>query len=60
MTVKEIKEQLEQYDENEEVYMFFKTPDGKLQFSSDIQEVSSGAIVDEYGNLVKGVLITRD
>lgn len=60
MTVKEIKEQLEKYDENEEVYMFFKTPDGKLQFSSDIQDVSSGAIVDEYGNLVKGVLITRD
>jgi hypothetical protein len=60
MTVKDIKEQLDQYDENEDVYMFFKTYDGKLQFSSDIHDVSSGAIVDEYGNLVKGVLITRD
>lgn len=60
MKVKEIKERLEQYDENEDVYMFFKTLDGKLQFSSDIQDVYCGAVVDEYGDLVKGVLITRD
>jgi len=60
MNVKEVIEKLEQYDGDKEVFMFFKTPDGKLQFSSDIQTISSGAIVDQYGNLIKGVLITRD
>lgn len=60
MKVKELKEKLEQFDEDKEVFMFFKTPDGRLQFSSNVEEVDDGAVIDEYGGLVKGVLITRD
>lgn len=60
MKVKELKERLEKFNEESEVYMFYKTKDNNLSFTSDIQRVDNGAVVDQYGNLQEGVLISRD
>lgn len=60
MKVKEAIELLSKLDKEEELFMFFKSPDGKLQFSSDISGISQGAVCDEYGKLIKGVLISKE
>jgi hypothetical protein len=60
MKVKEMVAELLKLDPNEEVYMFFKTVDRKCSFTSDVTTVANGAIYDEYGNLIPGVLILKE
>ncbi len=60
MTVKELIIELQDKDENAEVFMYFKTPDGKLTFSSEITNADNGAITNEYGQFEKGVLIMKE
>jgi len=60
MTVAELIIELESKNKNDEVFMFFKTSDGKCFFTSDITKVSNGAIVNEYAQLEKGVLIMKE
>ncbi len=59
MIVSEVIKALQNQDPNAEVFMFLKTKDGKMSFTSEITEVDEGAVYDEYGGLVKGVLITK-
>lgn len=60
MKVKEVIEALKLQNPEDEVFMFYKTPDQKLTFSSDVTHISKGAVYDEYGNLITGVLINKD
>jgi len=60
MKVKKLVEQLLKLDQEKETFMFFKTPDGLCVFSSDISLVANGAIVNEYGQLVEGVLVMKE
>ncbi len=60
MKVKDVLEALKTQDPEDEAFMFFKTPDGNLTFSSEITCVSKGAIYDKYGRLTKGVLMMKE
>lgn len=59
MIVKEAVAELLKQNQEDEFYMFYKTKDGKLTFISEITDISHGAICDEYGNLIKGVLALK-
>ena len=60
MKVKDLVKQLLDLDQEKETYMFLKTPDGKCVFSSDISLVANGAVFNEYGQLVEGVLVMKE
>ena len=60
MKVKELVKQLLELNQEKETFMFFKTPDGQCVFTSDISLVANGAIVNEYGQLVEGVLVMKE
>jgi len=60
MKVKDAIKALQELGQDEELFMFFKTPDGGLNFSSDISTITKGAVYDKYGRLVTGVLIMKE
>ncbi len=60
MIVSEVIKALEKQNPNAEVYMFIKSADCKMEFTSNITNVSEGAVRDEYGELQSGVLISKN
>lgn len=60
MKVKEALEALKKQNPEDELFMFYKTKDQKLTFSSNVDLIAKGAVYDEYGKLVTGVLLTRE
>lgn len=60
MKVKEAIEALKKQNPEDELFMFYKTKDQKLTFSSNVNLITKGAVYDEYGKLVTGVLMTRE
>lgn len=60
MTVNELITELKNYDSEQEVFLFFKTLDGRTNFTSDLNIVSDGTIVNEYGSFEKGVLLMKE
>ena len=59
MLVKEIVAELLKQNQESEAFMFHKSADGKLSFTSDISSIAHGMVYDEYGNQRLGVLIEK-
>lgn len=59
LKVKEVIELLQKENQEAEVFMFHQSNDGELTFRSDITYVGEGAVYNQYGQLLKGVLISK-
>ncbi len=60
MKVRDLIKELEKQNQDNKVFMFYKTSDRQLTFTSDITTASKGAVYTEYGELIKGVLIMKE
>lgn len=59
MLVKEVVAEMFKQDQESETFMFHKSSDAKLSFTSDISDIARGMVYDEYGNQILGVLIMK-
>ncbi len=60
MKVAEAIELLQKQDPNDEIFISFISPDRQMKIQSNITHICKGAITDDYGNLVTGVLIMKE